>query len=127
VATSERARLELERRLEAHRKDRWPTLKEARIRFHAPYAYVEATLPDGYDQPLFRLRWTGHRDNKWAFAVSGQQGRLRAISPVQWLAGRHRRRGHGLRVRSLPQRRKCVEITPSTFRASPRVRSDRRR
>ena len=43
VAIPERARLELERRLEAHRKDRWPQLKEARVRFHAPYAYVEAT------------------------------------------------------------------------------------
>jgi len=30
VAIPERARLELERRLEAHRKDRWPALKEAK-------------------------------------------------------------------------------------------------
>jgi len=69
VAIPERARLELERRLEEHRKDRWPELKEARVRFHAPFAYVQATMPDGYDQELFRLRWTGNRDGKWAFAI----------------------------------------------------------
>ncbi len=89
MATPERARLELERRLEAHRKDRWPTLKEARIRFHAPYAYVEATLPDGYDQPLFRLRWTGHRDNKWAFAVwlASKDGYEQSVLPSGSLVG----------------------------------------
>lgn len=65
----DRAKSDLERRLEAHRQSRWPQLTEARVRFRSPYAYVEATLPDGYDQPLFRLRWTGNRENKWAFAV----------------------------------------------------------
>ncbi len=30
---------------------------------------MEATRPDGYDQQLFRLRWTGNRENKWAFAI----------------------------------------------------------
>ena len=118
VAIPERARLDLERRLEAHRKDRWPTLRGARVRFRAPYAYIEGTPPDSYDQPLFRLRWTGHRDHRWAFALwlASKDDYERSI--LQWLAGRHCRRGHGLRVRSLPQRRQCVEVTPSAFRAS---------
>lgn len=64
----ERARLELERRAEHHRRSRWPELKAIRVRFRSPYAYVDATLPDGYDQPLFRLRWTNNRD-RWAFAI----------------------------------------------------------
>ena len=64
-----RARFEAERRLEEHWHRRWPQLKDLRVRFHAPFAYVEATLPDGDDQPLFRLKWTGHRDRLWAFAI----------------------------------------------------------
>jgi len=70
VATiPDRARLELERRVEAHRKERWPELTDVEVRFRSPYAYVEGTTPDGYHQPLFRLRWTGHPHHKWAFAV----------------------------------------------------------
>ena len=69
VAIPERARADLERRLDAHRRARWPQLRRAGVRFRAPFAYVEATLPDGYDQPLFRLRWTGNQQNKWAFAI----------------------------------------------------------
>jgi hypothetical protein len=70
VPIPERARLELERRLDEHRDRRWPELKDLRVRFRGNYAYVEATLPDGYDQPLFRLGWTGGRDRpRWAFAI----------------------------------------------------------
>ena len=65
----DRARVDLERRLEAHRLKRWPQLKDARVRFRGLFAYVDATRPDGYDQQLFRLRWTGNRENKWAFAI----------------------------------------------------------
>jgi hypothetical protein len=68
VPIPERARLELERRLETHWRRRWPQLKDARVRFRSPYAYIEATHSDGYDQPLFRLRWTNNRD-RWAFAI----------------------------------------------------------
>jgi hypothetical protein len=84
-----RARLDLERRLETHRKDRWPALKEARVRFHAPYAHIEATMPEGYDQPLFRLHWTGHRDNKWHFAVwlASKDGYERSVLPSGSLVG----------------------------------------
>ena len=64
----ERARLELERRLEEHAERRWPQLSEVRVRYRGQHAYVEAAMPDGYDQALFRLGWTGRRDD-WAFAV----------------------------------------------------------
>lgn len=64
----ERARLELQRRVEEHAERRWPQLNDVRVRFRGQLAYVEATLPDGYDQPLFRLGWTGRRD-AWAFAI----------------------------------------------------------
>ncbi len=89
MAIPTRARLELERRLEAHHKDRWPALKEARVRFHAPYAYVEATMPDDYDQPLFRLRWTGHPQQKWAFAIwlASKDGYEKSVLPSGSLVG----------------------------------------
>jgi hypothetical protein len=70
VPIPERARLELERRLDEHRDRRWPELKDLRVRFRGNYAYVAATLPDRCDQSLFRLRWTGGRDRqRWAFAI----------------------------------------------------------
>jgi hypothetical protein len=64
----ERQRSDLVHRLEAHRKSRWPELGELSVRFHSPFAYVEAELPEGYVSPLFRLKWVGSRD-LWAFAI----------------------------------------------------------
>ena len=89
MAIPDRARSDLERRLEAHRQSRWPQLTEARVRFRNPFAYVEATLPDGYDQPLFRLRWTGNRENKWAFAVwlASKDGYENSVLPSGMLVG----------------------------------------
>jgi hypothetical protein len=88
VPIPERARLELERRLEAHHRRRWPQLTEARVRFRSPYAYVEATMPDGYDQPLFRLLWTNNRD-RWAFAIwlASKNGYEESVLPSSSLVG----------------------------------------
>ena len=84
----ERARADLTARLEAHRRRRWPQLKAASVRFRAPYAYVEATLPDGYHQPLFRLRWTNNRD-RWAFAIwlASKDGYEASVLPSGALVG----------------------------------------
>jgi hypothetical protein len=80
-------------------------------------ADIDATRPDGYDQPLFRLRWTNNRD-RWAFAIwLAQHRRLRGIGAAQRVLRRHRRGGHGLRLRPLPQRHQRLGITRSTFRA----------
>jgi hypothetical protein len=38
------------------------------VRFRSPCAYIEATMPDGYHQPPFGLRWVNNRD-RWAFAM----------------------------------------------------------
>jgi hypothetical protein len=66
----EGARAGLSRRLEAHRQERWPwpELGRLSVRFHSPFAYVEAEMAEGYQSPLFRLRWVGSRD-LWAFAI----------------------------------------------------------
>jgi len=89
VQIPDRARVDLERRLEAHRLKRWPELKDARVRFRGLYAYVEATRPDGYDQQLFRLRWTGNRENKWAFAIwlASKDGYENSVLPSGMLVG----------------------------------------
>jgi hypothetical protein len=68
AAIPERARTELTTRLGAHQRRRWPQLKATTVRFRSPFAYIDATMPDGYDQPLFRLRWVNNRD-RWAFAI----------------------------------------------------------
>jgi hypothetical protein len=88
VPIPERARLELQRRLEAHRHRRWPQLEATRVRFHSPYAYVETTMPDGYDQPLFRLRWTNNRD-RWAFAIwlASTHGYQQSVLPTGSFVG----------------------------------------
>jgi hypothetical protein len=81
-AVPARARLELERRLEAHIKQRWPELGELQLRFRGTYAYVEAAMPDGYDQPLFRLEWKGRPDT-WGFAVwlASKDGYEKSVLP----------------------------------------------
>lgn len=68
MSIPQRARLELERRAEDHRRRRWPQLEAVTVRFRSRFAYIDATFPDGYDQPLFRLRWTNNRD-RWGFAI----------------------------------------------------------
>jgi len=56
--------------LEAHRhRPLAPAHRTSKVRFATPTPTSKPTVPDGYDQPLFRLRWTGNRQNKWAFAV----------------------------------------------------------
>ncbi|HVC71606.1 MAG TPA: hypothetical protein VNC61_15230 [Acidimicrobiales bacterium] len=104
--TPDRAKSDLERRLEAHRQSRWPQLTDARVRFRNPYAYVEATLPDGDDQPLFRLRWTGNRDNKWAFAIwlASKDGYENSVLP------------NGLRVGTVEEAMDCAAASISTIR-----------
>lgn len=88
MATPARARADLTARLQAHRRRRWPQLKDARVRFRASYAYVEATLPDGYDQPLFRLRCTDNR-GRWAFAIwlASKDGYEQSVLPSGPLVG----------------------------------------
>ena len=119
AAIPERARLELERRLAAHRKERWPVLKEARVRFHAPYTYVEAIMSHSYDQPLFRLRWTGRRDQKGGLRhLAGQHGGYEnSVLPSGLLVGTVEE-AMDCACGLYPNDISALGITPSTFRAS---------
>jgi hypothetical protein len=54
-------------RLSKRQRERWPQLKEVRVRFRARFAYVDGVMPDGEVWPLFRLRYGGYA-NQWGFA-----------------------------------------------------------
>ncbi len=66
MAIPERARWDLERRLELRRRERWAALKDLKVRYRGDHAYITGTDPDG-PLNLCRLTWTGTPDN-WGFA-----------------------------------------------------------
>ncbi len=60
-------RASLVARLHARQRERWPQLLEIRVRFRAPFAYVDAVVEGGEVLPLCRLRYTGSAE-AWGFA-----------------------------------------------------------
>ena len=58
----------LQQRLTAHARQRWPQIRQVRIRHRAGFAYVDAELVDGTVAKLVRLRYTGSA-TAWGFAV----------------------------------------------------------
>lgn len=62
------ARADLERRLTAHVRTRWPQAAELRVRYRAAFAWIEAELEDGELLPLIRLRYLGTADD-WGFGL----------------------------------------------------------
>ena len=66
MAIPDRARWRLEQRLNLHRRERWPALRELKVRYRADYAYVTGRDHDG-DLQLCRLRYAGSLD-RWGFA-----------------------------------------------------------
>ena len=59
---------ELERRLTAHARTRWPQAARLRFRHRAAFAWIDAELPDGELVPLIRLRYLGSADD-WGFGL----------------------------------------------------------
>lgn len=47
---------------------RWPQLKEVRVRFRSSFAYIEGVLENGDQRPLCRLRYAGSA-TYWGFAM----------------------------------------------------------
>ena len=60
-------RASLVARLQARQRERWPQLDEIRVRFRAPFAYVDAVVEGDEVLPLCRLRYTGSAE-AWGFA-----------------------------------------------------------
>ncbi len=64
----------LHQKLRQRQRERWPQLKEVRLRFHGRFAYVDGVLPDGDLLPLCRLRYGGYA-SEWGFAFcTGSSG-----------------------------------------------------
>jgi hypothetical protein len=55
-------------RLVQRARERWPDLRDVRMRYRAGFAYVDGVLPDGQVIPLCRLRYTGYAST-WGFAI----------------------------------------------------------
>ena len=58
----------LEQKLRARQRERWPQLREIRVRYRGEFAYVDAVMPDGEVNPLFRLRYGGYA-SVFGFAI----------------------------------------------------------
>lgn len=58
----------LGQKLAARQRQHWPQLKEVQVRFRGNFAYVDGIFPDGYRQPLCRLRYGGSA-SLWGFAI----------------------------------------------------------
>ena len=58
----------LQYKLSARARERWPQLARVDVTHRAAYAYVTATLADGEQLPLFRLRYGGSA-SIWGFAI----------------------------------------------------------
>lgn len=60
-------RSSLTQRLLKHQRQRWPQLKELKVRFRGHFAYVDGVLRAGDLWPLCRLRYGGSA-HYWGFA-----------------------------------------------------------
>lgn len=54
-------------KLTRRQRERWPQVKEVKLRFRGRFAYVDAVMPDGEHWPLCRLRYGGSA-SLWGFA-----------------------------------------------------------
>jgi hypothetical protein len=66
MAIPDQARWRLEQRLELHRRERWPALRNLKVRYRGDYAYITGTDTHG-PLSLCRLRYNRSPDN-WGFA-----------------------------------------------------------
>ena len=78
----------LQYKLSARARERWPQLASVDVTHRAAYAYVTATLADGEQLPLFRLRYGGSA-SIWGFAIyrASHQDYEDSILPTGTFAG----------------------------------------
>lgn len=60
-------------KLATRQRERWPQLREVRVRYRATLAYVDGVLPDGDVLPLCRLRYAGSA-TYFGFAIALARG-----------------------------------------------------
>jgi hypothetical protein len=64
----ESTRSSLTWKLSTRARERWPQIQQVEVRFHNPFAYVDAVLADGDTAKLCRLRYSGYA-SVWGFAI----------------------------------------------------------
>ena len=67
-APPESTRISVGQRLRDRARTRWPELTAVTVTHRGPFTYLTATLPDGEQLPLCRLRYNGSA-SLWGFAV----------------------------------------------------------
>jgi hypothetical protein len=68
VAIPESTKASLASRLEARRRERWPSLTKLETTFRGNFAYVKGVDKDGDELALLRLRYGGSA-SRWGFAI----------------------------------------------------------
>ena len=78
----------MRQRLLARARERWPQITELHTRFRGGFVYVEATLADGDQLPLFRLRYAGSA-SRWGFAIyrASHDDYQQSVLPDGWPSG----------------------------------------
>ena len=78
----------LQQRLSARARERWPQLIGVDVRFRGVFGYVSATMPDGENMPLMRLRYGGSAAC-WGFAIylASKNGYQDSVLPTGHTAG----------------------------------------
>ena len=78
----------LHHRLIDRSRQRWPQLREIRMRYRGEFAYIDGVLADGEALRLCRLRYTGS-PRAWGFATyRAKPRRLRRLVPAHRTHGR---------------------------------------
>lgn len=68
MAIPESTKASLASRLEARRRERWPSLTKLETTFRGNFAYVKGVDKDGDELALLRLRYGGSA-SRWGFAI----------------------------------------------------------
>lgn len=78
----------LRQRLLGRAEERWPQIETLHTRYRAGFAYIDATLTDGDQLKLFRLRYAGSA-SRWGFAIyrASHDDYDQAVLPNGWPSG----------------------------------------
>ncbi len=78
----------LRQKLLARAAERWPQIQTLHTRYRAGFAYIDATLRDGEELKLFRLRYAGSA-SQWGFAIyrASHNDYEQAVLPTGWPSG----------------------------------------
>jgi len=84
----ESTQISMRHKVLARARERWPQIAEIHTRYRGGFAYIDATLTDGEQLPLFRLRYAGSA-SQWGFAIyrASHEDYEQAFLPSGWPSG----------------------------------------